>query len=160
MSTLSIPPILTTPRDDAIALYRAFKGILSLSHYFLKYASQFCSNLRNPRKMDRCNRFIRLKLICFRFREPCIYCEDREVEIGLSPFSFEDDFAFLVLPILMSIRALLFSSINISKMFHVRICMCTNRMLQISELVVRDIDPFNVRIEYFLLKLCLYSLIM
>ncbi|KAL0326799.1 UNVERIFIED_CONTAM: Annexin D5 [Sesamum angustifolium] len=27
MATLSIPPVLTTPRDDAMQLYRAFKGI-------------------------------------------------------------------------------------------------------------------------------------
>ncbi|XP_022766562.1 annexin D5-like [Durio zibethinus] len=27
MSTLSVPPVLTSPRDDAIQLYRAFKGL-------------------------------------------------------------------------------------------------------------------------------------
>nr|KJB37134.1 hypothetical protein B456_006G190800 [Gossypium raimondii] len=27
MSTLSLPPVLTSPRDDAIQLYRAFKGL-------------------------------------------------------------------------------------------------------------------------------------
>ncbi|KAE8675513.1 Annexin 5 isoform 3 [Hibiscus syriacus] len=27
MSTLSVPPVLTSPRDDAIQLYRAFKGM-------------------------------------------------------------------------------------------------------------------------------------
>jgi hypothetical protein len=31
MATLSVPPVPTSPRDDAIALYRAFKGTLSHS---------------------------------------------------------------------------------------------------------------------------------
>lgn len=30
MSTVSVPPMLTSPRDDAIQLYRAFKGMLCL----------------------------------------------------------------------------------------------------------------------------------
>ena len=31
MSTLIVPPVPPSPRDDAIELYRAFKGTLSLS---------------------------------------------------------------------------------------------------------------------------------
>lgn len=31
MSTLSVPPVLTNPSNDAIQLYRAFKGMFSLS---------------------------------------------------------------------------------------------------------------------------------
>ena len=50
MSTLSVPPVPTSPRDDAIALYRAFKGTtlslslsLSLSLKFLyKHAFTTC----------------------------------------------------------------------------------------------------------------------
>ncbi|KAK3001708.1 hypothetical protein RJ639_021922 [Escallonia herrerae] len=29
MSTVTIPPVLTSPRDDAVQLYRAFKGVLT-----------------------------------------------------------------------------------------------------------------------------------
>ena len=37
MSTVTIPPVLTSPRDDAMHLYRAFKGTLfsfSFSFFF------------------------------------------------------------------------------------------------------------------------------
>lgn len=34
MSTLTVPPVLTSPRDDAMQLYRAFKGTSPLSLYF------------------------------------------------------------------------------------------------------------------------------
>lgn len=31
MATLTVPPVPPSPRDDAMQLYRAFKGTLSLS---------------------------------------------------------------------------------------------------------------------------------
>lgn len=31
MATLIVPPILTSPKDDAIQLHRAFKGMTPLS---------------------------------------------------------------------------------------------------------------------------------
>ena len=34
MSTVTIPPVLTSPRDDAMHLYRAFKGTFFFSFHF------------------------------------------------------------------------------------------------------------------------------
>jgi hypothetical protein len=36
MSTVTIPPVLSSPRDDAIQLYRAFKGT-SFFHFLLAF---------------------------------------------------------------------------------------------------------------------------
>ena len=56
MSTLSVPPVPTSPRDDAIALYRAFKGtslFLSLSLFLGNFYTNMLlllvwSNVVNP----------------------------------------------------------------------------------------------------------------
>lgn len=37
MSTVTIPPVLTSPRDDAMHLYRAFKG----TFFFFSFISFF-----------------------------------------------------------------------------------------------------------------------
>ena len=43
MATLIVPPVLTSPKDDAIQLHRAFKGITppSLSPYVILF--KLCS---------------------------------------------------------------------------------------------------------------------
>ena len=40
MSTVTIPPVLTSPRDDAMHLYRAFKGTLFFFFFFLGYQAR------------------------------------------------------------------------------------------------------------------------
>ena len=40
MSTVTIPPVLTSPRDDAMHLYRAFKGTLFFFLFFLGYQAR------------------------------------------------------------------------------------------------------------------------
>ena len=46
MSTLSVPPVPTSPRDDAIALYRAFKGTsLFLSLSLSLFLGNFYTNM-------------------------------------------------------------------------------------------------------------------
>lgn len=37
MSTITIPPALTFPRDDAIQLYRAFKGKIKPNQFILRF---------------------------------------------------------------------------------------------------------------------------
>ncbi|RVW89176.1 Annexin D5 [Vitis vinifera] len=37
MSSVTVPPVLTSPRDDAIQLYRAFKGILFFPPFFFYF---------------------------------------------------------------------------------------------------------------------------
>lgn len=37
MATLSVPPVLTSPRDDAMALYRAFKGNRFIVFFLLTF---------------------------------------------------------------------------------------------------------------------------
>lgn len=37
MATLIIPPVLTSPRDDAAQLYKAFKGNSVISHYWILF---------------------------------------------------------------------------------------------------------------------------
>lgn len=47
MSTLSVPPVPTNPRDDAIQLYRAFKGGYPLLIFSLYFHFLFFANFQN-----------------------------------------------------------------------------------------------------------------
>jgi len=50
MATLTVPPVPPSPRDDALQLYRAFKGTLFLSSKFLvmllNIPSKVCALIR------------------------------------------------------------------------------------------------------------------
>lgn len=49
MSSLTVPPVLTSPRDDAMQLYRAFKGMSFLSPFLSlrdKLIDLFCNNIK------------------------------------------------------------------------------------------------------------------